>query len=60
MLKDEAPPRRRLPVSLQGALLAVTLIIFLLLHVLAAALLLGAGAANGPASSQDLTLQHFD
>jgi hypothetical protein len=60
MLKDEAPPQCKLSMSLQEALLTATLIIFLVLHVLAGALLQRADAAKGPSPKQDLMLQPYD
>jgi hypothetical protein len=60
MLTNETPSRRKLSTKPQEMLVATILIIFLLLHVLAGAVLQRAGPMDGPPSKQDLMLQPYD
>jgi len=64
MLTDEAPSRRKssvqLPARTEEMLVAAILILFLLLHVIAGAVLQHAGAADGELSERGVTLQLYD
>jgi hypothetical protein len=60
MLTNKAPSRRKLSMKLQETLVATILIVFLLLHVTAGAVLKRAGAVDGPSLKQDLTSQPYD
>jgi len=59
-LIDRARSNGELSGQLQGALVTTVLIIFLLLHVLAGAVMQRAGAGDGPPSTQDLSPQPYD
>lgn len=60
MPHGEARRRRRFAMSLQAALLAAALIMFLLLHFLADAVVQRAVATDGSSSGPDSTRQRYD
>lgn len=59
MQASEDPFRRKSAMA-QATLVAALLVIFLLLHVLAGAVLQRAGAPDRSPSTQDLTLKPYD
>jgi hypothetical protein len=60
MLTNETSSRRKLSMRLQRALVATILVGFLLLHVLAGAVLQRTGTVDEPPIKQGLTFKPYD
>ncbi|WP_316192097.1 MULTISPECIES: hypothetical protein [unclassified Bradyrhizobium] len=60
MQANETPPRRKLSITPQAALAASVLAIFLLLHVVAGAILRGAAMRDGTQAKPVTTLPSHD
>ncbi|UFZ04874.1 hypothetical protein LQG66_00695 [Bradyrhizobium ontarionense] len=60
MQANEVPPRRKLSITPQAVLAAGVVVMFLLLHLVAGAILQGAATRDGSPATPVSTLQDYD